>query len=92
MNIIAKNKLTGLLNWVIVDYDTNTLSHDKLNGVVESTTEKALLTTDYAGNIIVDIENFEKERAIILDASTQIIEEKFMARRKSICKLREKNI
>ncbi|WP_157455720.1 hypothetical protein [Carnobacterium maltaromaticum] len=78
VNIIAKNKLTGLLSWIIVDYDTNTLSHDKLNGVVESTTEKALLTTDYDGNIIVDIENFEKERAIILDASTQITEEKFM--------------
>ncbi len=78
VNIIAKNKLTGLLSWIIVDYDTNTLSHDKLNGVGELITEKALFTTDYDGNIIVDIENFEKERAIILDASTQITEEKYM--------------
>ncbi|MGB6178317.1 hypothetical protein [Carnobacterium sp.] len=69
VNIIARNKKNNLLSWVIIDYDTNTLSHDVSKGVVESTTEQALLTTDYDGNIIVDIENKDKNRALIFDSS-----------------------
>lgn len=78
VNIIAKNNKTNLLSWGIIDYDTNTLSHDKLNGVVESTTEKVVFTTDYEGTIIADIENKEKERSLIFDLSTQNSTEKLL--------------
>lgn len=45
---------------MIIDYDTNTLSHDVSKGVIDSTTEYALLTTNYDGTIIVDFNNRQK--------------------------------
>ncbi len=71
VNIIARSKKTGLISWIIVDYDTNTLSHDALKGVIDSTTKHAVFTTDYDGNIIVDIVNPEKNRALIFDLDSQ---------------------
>ena len=70
VNIIAENKRTGLLSWVILDYDTNTLSHDPLKGVVGSTTSHAIHTTDFDGNIIVDIQNKKQKRDLIFTAQT----------------------
>ncbi|PKM64730.1 MAG: hypothetical protein CVU96_01340 [Firmicutes bacterium HGW-Firmicutes-20] len=67
VNVIARSKKTGLISWIIVDYDTNTLSHDALKGVIDSTTKQAIFTTDYEGNIIVDISNPERNRALIFD-------------------------
>lgn len=78
VNVIARNKKNNLLSWVILDYDTNTLSHDVSKGVVDSTTESALLTTDFDGNIIVDIRNKEKNRSLIFDANTRQAEPKLM--------------
>lgn len=80
VNIIARNKRNGLLSWVIVDYDTNTLSHDISKGVVASTTEQALLTTDFDGNIIVDIQNELKNRHLVFEANTNRAETKIMGR------------
>ena len=31
--IIAEDKSTGMLSWIIVDYDTNTISYDNKNGL-----------------------------------------------------------
>lgn len=78
VNIIARNKRNNLLSWVIVDYDTNTLSHDVSKGVVGSTTEKTLLTTDFDGNIIVDIQNEGKNRHLVFDAKTDQAQTKMM--------------
>ena len=64
VNVIARSKETGLISWIIVDYDTNTLSHDALKGVIDYTTKKAIFTTDFDGNIIVDIDNPEKKQGI----------------------------
>ncbi len=71
VNIIARSMRTGLISWIIVDYDTNTLSHDALKGVIDSTTKQAIFTTDYDGNIIVDIVNQEKNRALIFDLDSK---------------------
>lgn len=76
VNLIARNKNNNLLSWVIIDYDTNTLSHDLAKGLIESTTEKAFVTTDFDGNILVDIENPEKKRALAFDCSTAHSESK----------------
>lgn len=71
VNVIARSKRTGLISWIIVDYDTNTLSHDALKGVIDSTTKQAVFTTDYDGNIIVDITNAQKNRALIFDMDSK---------------------
>lgn len=80
VNIIARNKRNNLLSWVIVDYDTNTMSHDVSKGVVNSTTEQALLTTDFDGNIIVDIQNDLTNRHLIYEADMNRAETKKMGR------------
>lgn len=69
VNIIAKSKKSGLTSWVIVDYDTNTLSHDIANGLTSKTTSQAILTTDFAGNMIVDIVNEDKNRGLVVDCN-----------------------
>lgn len=63
--IIAENKTTGLLSWVIVDYDTNTISYDGKNGLSDANTSTCVFTTAYDGEVIVDIQNERKNRTLI---------------------------
>ncbi|MGL4588729.1 MAG: hypothetical protein ACRCUP_00605 [Mycoplasmatales bacterium] len=76
VNIIAKSNISNLTSWVIIDCDTNTLSHDAANGLVSSTTENAILTTDFDGNIIVDIDNKKLNRSLIVNANTKTAKRK----------------
>ncbi len=69
-NIIAKNKDTGLVSWVIIDYDTNVMSHDIKHGVRPYTTKECILTTDYNGNIITKFNNQKLDRCVKLNIST----------------------
>jgi hypothetical protein len=80
VNVIARSKKTGLISWIIVDYDTNTLSHDSLKGVIDSTTKQTIFTTDYDGNIIVDINNSDKNRALVFDLDSNDAEYKVLER------------
>lgn len=54
--IIAENQETKQLSWVIVDYDTNTISYDPKN-VLSDANSKGLMTTDYDGHLYVDIKS-----------------------------------
>ena len=63
--IIAENKTTGLLSWVIIDYDTNTISYDEKNGLSDANTTTCVFTTAYDGEVIVDIQNERKNRTLI---------------------------
>lgn len=70
VNLIAKNLENNLTSWVILDYDTDALSHDKANGLRTCTTSEAILTTDFDGNIIVDIRNQASKRELVVNANT----------------------
>lgn len=65
--LVAKDKTTGLLSWIIVDYDTNTISHDKKGGLISPTTKKSVMTTDYDGNVIVDVVRADASHEIRYD-------------------------
>lgn len=52
---IAKNLDTGLVSWVIIDYDTNTISYDSKNGLSKPTCNEGIITTDFNGDLIVDM-------------------------------------
>ncbi len=52
--IIARNKSTGLLSWIIADYETNTNSHDPKNGFCGYTSDPAVLTTTPYAELLVD--------------------------------------
>ncbi len=67
--VICKNKDTGLTSWVIIDYDTNTISYDTKNGLTKPNTNNGVITTDFAGNVIVDMQNNENKRKLIFSSN-----------------------
>lgn len=68
MYIIARNKESGLLSWIISDYETDTNSHDPKNGFCGYTCEPAIFTTTPYGELIVDVKSRTREKEFILSA------------------------
>ena len=66
--VIAENKKTGLLSWIISDYESNTISYDPGQGFAGSTINHSVVTTSYEGEVIVDIESKESPNRIALTA------------------------
>ncbi|AFA47685.1 hypothetical protein [Acetobacterium woodii] len=64
--VIAKNKKTNLISWLICDYESNTFHYDPGKGFLPSTLQKSVFTTAYDGNIICDIESKKKHTKIDL--------------------------
>lgn len=67
--IIAEDKETGLLSWVIIDYSTNTVSFDNKNGLIGGNTKKCILTTTYDGKLLVDIQNSLDDKKLVVNAN-----------------------
>jgi hypothetical protein len=55
--IIVRNKNTGLMSWIIADYETNTNSHDPKNGFCGYTCDPAVFTTTPYGVLVVNVKN-----------------------------------
>jgi hypothetical protein len=53
--IIAEDENTGLLSWIIADYDTNTITYDPKNGLSNPNASNSLLTIDFDGTIYADV-------------------------------------
>jgi hypothetical protein len=53
--LIAENTRTGLLSWVICDYQSNTISYDPGQGFSAASTTHSVVTTTHAGDLIVDV-------------------------------------
>ncbi len=53
--IIGKNKKTGMMSWIIADYETNTNSHDPKNGFCGYSGDPAIHTTTPYGELLVDV-------------------------------------
>lgn len=70
--IIARNKETGLLSWIISDYETNTNSHDPKNGFCGYSSDPAIFTTTPYGELLMDFKNGEKNKefSLSLDLSS----------------------
>ena len=76
--IIARNKETGLVSWIISEYDTNTNSHDPAQGFGGHTADPAVCTINDQNELIVDVrkkikkkkrrKNREEEKEFILIA------------------------
>ncbi|NHJ84136.1 MAG: hypothetical protein FK734_01655 [Asgard group archaeon] len=64
--IIARNKISGLISWVIVDYETNTNSYDPKNGFSGYSADQALFTTTPFGELLVDIRNNKSDKELAL--------------------------
>lgn len=53
--LVARDTRTNLLTWIILDYDSNTISYDKKGGLVGPSTLDSVITIDYDGTVIVDV-------------------------------------
>lgn len=53
--LIAQDTRTGLLTWVICDYESNTINYDPGQGFSPSTTSRAVVTSSHRGEVIVDV-------------------------------------
>lgn len=62
--MIAQNRETGLLTWVIVDYDSNTIGQDKKYGLRGPNSSKPVITINHRGQVYVDVSNNEYKRTI----------------------------
>ena len=60
--IIARNKESGMISWIIADYETNTNSYDPKNGFTGYTSDPGLFTTTPFGELLVDIRNSKKNK------------------------------
>lgn len=64
--IIARNKDTGQLSWIICEYETNTNSYDPKNGFYGYTCDPAMYTTTYFKELLVDIKNRTNNKEFII--------------------------
>ena len=62
--VIAENKRTGMLSWVICDYESNTISYDPGQGFSGSSTSRSVITTSHAGEVIVDVASTDGRNVI----------------------------
>lgn len=65
--IIAEDIKTGLLSWIIVDYDTNTISYDKKSGLRAPNSKNAVITTNHRARLFADITRDDGSRALAFD-------------------------
>lgn len=68
--LIAENTRTGMLTWVICDYESNTINYDPGEGFSAATTSRAVVTTSHAGEVIIDVRS--KERANHLEVTASV--------------------
>ena len=57
LSLIAENTKTGMLSWVICDYESNTISYDPGQGFSGSSTGHSVVTTAHSGEVIVDVKS-----------------------------------
>ena len=63
--VIAENQQTGMLSWVICDYESNTISYDPGQGFTGSSTSRSVITTSHAGDLIVDVKSEQRDNEIM---------------------------
>jgi hypothetical protein len=55
--VIAEDETTGMMSWIIVDYDTNTITYDPGSGLSNPNAQDSIMTVDYTGRLLLDIKN-----------------------------------
>ncbi|NTU72534.1 MAG: hypothetical protein HGB10_12040, partial [Coriobacteriia bacterium] len=66
--LIAENTETGLLSWIIEEYESNAHSYDPSRGFTLPSTSHSVVTTSYRGEVIVDVESAESGHRLALTA------------------------
>ena len=66
--LVAENRQTGLLSWVIEEYESNAHSYDPSRGFTLPSTSHSVVTTSYRGEIIVDVASAKSGNGLVLNA------------------------
>ena len=66
--LIAENCETGLLSWIIIEYESNTHSYDPSQGFIGPSTSHSVVTTSYLGDVIVDIASAKSLNSLKFEA------------------------
>jgi len=66
--MIAEDTRSGLLSWVIIDYDTNTISYDPKRGLSSPNAEGGIFTIDYNGIIHVDVKREDQSHGLVFQS------------------------
>jgi hypothetical protein len=53
-----------MLSWIIVDYESNTISYDPGQGFSGSSTSRSVVTTSHAGDLIIDVKSAQRRNHI----------------------------
>ncbi|MEJ1154504.1 hypothetical protein [Microbacterium marmarense] len=67
--VIAENVTTGMLTWVICDYESNTINYDPGEGFSAATTSQAVITTSHRGDVIIDVRSKERSNSLAVTAA-----------------------
>jgi hypothetical protein len=67
--MIAENCKTGLLSWIITEYESNTHSYDPSKGFIGPSTSHSVVTTSYLGEILIDVASAKSGNSLTLVAS-----------------------
>jgi len=67
--LIAEDTRTGMLSWVICDYESNTINYDPGEGFSGATTSRSIITTSHAGDVIVDVRSRERTNHVNVTAA-----------------------
>ena len=67
--VIGENCKTGLVSWVISEYESNTHSYEPSKGFVGPSTSHSVVTTSYAGEVIVDVASATSANTLELTAN-----------------------
>ncbi|UCC16319.1 MAG: hypothetical protein JSU58_08090 [Dehalococcoidales bacterium] len=66
--LIAETCKTGLLSWIIVEYESNPHSYDPGEGLIGPSTSHSVVTTSFLGEIIVDVKSAQSDNSLTLVA------------------------
>lgn len=69
MYLMAENTRTGMLTWVICDYESNTINYDPGEGFSAATTSRAVVTTTHTGDVLVDVRSKDRPNRLEVTAS-----------------------
>jgi hypothetical protein len=75
--VIAENCKTGLLSWIIGQYESNTHSYDPSQGFIGPSTSHSVVTTSYLGEIIIDVASARSNDglALVADLKNSVLAE-----------------
>ncbi|MDZ8171545.1 hypothetical protein [Microbacterium xanthum] len=66
--VIAEDTRSGMLTWLICDYESNTINYGPGEGFAGATTDRAVITTTHAGEVVIDVRSAQRPNRLELSA------------------------